>query len=132
MCGGWGATFELPAKLHAIINLKTYTTIQAKDQCVEVTRLPAVPLMFIGYIWNKIILQSSILCIILLVLWNSYFYTSILSWKGNSRFFFFFCPPFCVIFLNGHKYPIYSYILCGLVLQKRKRIGGIKMWLWVL
>ena len=50
MCGGWGATYELPAKLHAIINLKTYTIIQAKDQCAEVTRLLAVPLMSIGYI----------------------------------------------------------------------------------
>ena len=130
MCGGWGATYELLAKLHAIINLKTYTIIQVKDQCAKGTRLPAVPLMSIGYIQNEIIPQnqSSILSIILLVLWNSYFYTSILSWKGNSRFFF-FCPPFCVIFLNGLKYPIYSYILCGLVLQKRKRIEGIKLWL---
>ncbi|KAK7821111.1 hypothetical protein CFP56_038106 [Quercus suber] len=50
MCGGWGATYELPAKLHAIINLKTYTIIQVKDQCAEVTRLPAVPLMCVGYI----------------------------------------------------------------------------------
>ena len=131
MCGGWGATYELPAKLHAIINLKTYTIIQVKDQCTEVTRLPAVSLMSIGYIWNEIILQnqSSILSIILLVLWNSY--TSILIYyheKGITD-----CPPplppFCVIFLNGLKYPIYSYILCGLVLQKRKRIEGIKLWL---
>ena len=129
MCGGWSVTYELPAKLHAIINLKTYTIIQAKDQCAKGTRLPTVPLMSIGYIWNEIILQnqSSILSIILLVLWNSY--TSILIYyheKGNTDSP---PPPLCVIFLNGLKYPIYSYILCGLVLQKRKRIEGIKLWL---
>jgi hypothetical protein len=42
--------YELPAELHSNINLKMYIIIQAKDQCTEVTRLPAVPLMFIGYI----------------------------------------------------------------------------------
>ena len=130
MCGGWGATYELPAKLHAIINLKTYTIIQAMDQCAEVTRLPAVPLMSIGYIWNEIILQSSTLSIILLVLWNSY--TSILIYYHEKGITDSPPPHFCVIFLNGLKYPIYSYILCGLVLQKRKRIEGIKLWLWVL
>ena len=39
-----------PAEFHSKMKLKTYTTIVEEDQRMKVTRLPAEPFMFTGYI----------------------------------------------------------------------------------
>ena len=45
---------QLPAVLHSTIKLKEYETIQAEKQLTKVTRLPPVPLTFMGNIHPRI------------------------------------------------------------------------------
>ncbi len=41
---------QLPAILHSLIKLKVYETNKEVNQLTEVTRIPLVPLMFLGNI----------------------------------------------------------------------------------